>query len=70
VYNVDIRRNVSHVSPLRSRKAVEFQNAHGSLSVVGNDFTGACAPYVADELTVPVYASGNILSTNCPLYAR
>jgi hypothetical protein len=70
VDNVDIRRNVSHVSPLRSRKAVEFQNAHGGLYVIGNDFTGACEPYVADSLTTAVYASGNILSTNCPLYAR
>jgi hypothetical protein len=70
VYNVDVRRNVSHVSPLRSRMAVEFQNAGGVLNVIGNDFLGACAPYVADALTTAVTASGNIVSTNCPAEAR
>jgi hypothetical protein len=70
VDNVDVRRNISHVSPLRSRLAVQFTNASGALTVIGNDFLGACAPYTADALTTAVSASGNVVSPNCPAEAR
>ncbi len=65
VDNVDIRRNISHISTAQSRKAVEFRNAGGQLFVIENDFTGACAPYVADGATGLVVASGNIVSADC-----
>lgn len=66
VDNVDIRRNVSHLDVRRPRRvAVEFRNAGGRLFVVDNDFTGACAAYVADRATGPVVATGNIVDS-CP----
>jgi hypothetical protein len=65
VDNVEVRRNVSHLAWRRYMKGVEFRGAGGQLYVVGNDFTGACVPYVADAQTAPVVASGNIYNTSC-----
>jgi hypothetical protein len=62
VDDVEVRNNVSHAAVEQSRKAVEFQGAGGTLVVEGNDFTGACAPYVADPFTAPVIASQNTFS--------
>lgn len=64
VDGVDVRDNISHAATTQSRKAVEFQSGGGTLTVVGNDFTGACAPYVKDAATGPVVAAGNNIS-NC-----
>jgi hypothetical protein len=63
VDGVDVRGNVSHAATTQSRKAVEFQDSSGTLSVVNNDFTGACDPYVKDSATGPVSATGNTIST-------
>jgi len=60
---VEIRDNVSHIATTRSRVDVYFAYAHGALTVIGNDFDGACAPYVAGEDVGPVTASGNKTST-------
>jgi hypothetical protein len=61
VDDIDIQRNVFHLSTKGSRESVQFDNAHGALFVIDNDFLGACAPYVANN-SDPVIASGNILS--------
>jgi hypothetical protein len=63
VDSVDVRGNTSHAATTQSRKAVEFQEAGGTLSVIGNDFTGACHPYVKDAATGPVTAAGNTVSS-------
>ena len=69
VDNVDVRRNVSWASRSRGMTAVEFHNAGGPLSVIDNDFTGACRVYVADAASAAVTGSGNIY-TPCPSLPR
>jgi hypothetical protein len=68
VDNVAVERNISHAQTRQSRKAVSFTDAGRALLVADNDFTGACWAYVADSLTGPVTAHGNVLSTpeTCP----
>jgi hypothetical protein len=68
VDNVAVERNISYAQTRQSRKAVSFNSAGGVLLVADNDFTGACWAYVADTLTGPVVAYGNILSPpeSCP----
>jgi len=68
VDTVAVERNISHAQTTQSRKAVSFTDARGVLLVANNDFTGACWDYVADPLTEPVTAYGNILSPpeTCP----
>jgi hypothetical protein len=68
VDNVAVEHNVSRAQTTQSRKAVSFTEAGGTLLVADNDFTGACWDYVADPLTEPVTAYGNILSPpeTCP----
>jgi hypothetical protein len=68
VDNVAVERNISYAGTTQSRIAVSFTNAGGSLLVADNDFTGACWAHVADPLTGPVSATGNILSPpeTCP----
>jgi hypothetical protein len=63
VDGVDVRANTSHAATTQSRKAVEFRGAGGLLNVIGNDFTGACQPYVKDAATGPVTGEGNIVSS-------
>jgi hypothetical protein len=63
VDSVDVRKNVSHAATTQSRKAVEFQGAGGVLAVIGNDFTGACHPFVKDSATGSVAAEGNTVSS-------
>ena len=65
VDNVEIARNSSHAVTTQSRLAVEFVGGGGVLAVLDNDYTGACAPYVKDDGTGPVAASGNAVSA-CP----
>ena len=62
VDGVDVRGNISHAATTQSRKAVEFQGAGGVLAVIGNDFSGACHPYVKDPATGPVVAEANTTS--------
>ena len=69
VDNVDVRRNVSPATEGRSMTAVQYQHAGGSLSLVDNDFTGACRLYTADVTSAAVAASGNI-TTTCAKYMR
>jgi len=63
------RRNVSPATQSRGMTAVDFQHAGGALSVIDNDFTGACRVYVADATSAPVTASGNIYTT-CAAFPR
>ena len=63
VDSVDVRGNISHAVTTQSRKAVEFQGAGGTLAVIGNDFTGACQPYVKDAATGSVTAEANTVSS-------
>ena len=64
VDNVNVRRNVSHsgTANVYSRLGIEFQAASGSLTVVNNDFSGACSAYVKDHATATVFDSANVVS--------
>ena len=65
VDNIDVRHNVSHsgTADVYSRLGVEFKSGSGTISVVGNDFSGACTVYRKDQATPNVVASGNVIST-------
>ncbi len=62
--NVDVRRNTVPFASGRNMTAIEFRNAGGQLSIIGNTFTNACRLYSTDALTTPVATSANVFG--CP----
>jgi hypothetical protein len=64
VDDIDVTQNVSHsgTADVYSRLGVEFKASGGTISVVGNDFSGACSVYRKDAATSSVHDAGNVVS--------
>ncbi len=60
--DVAIVRNVFRADKVILRAAVRFSDASGDLSILENDFTGACRVYATDRDTTEVKAKDNRVS--------
>ncbi len=63
VTNVLVANNDLPATVVPLRAAILFTNAQGKLSVLTNDFTGACHPFYEDARSAPVRSQGNKVSS-------